>query len=101
TGRIDISSNDNADVKYGVNNVLPLVESRRGFSLDLWELDNAARGAEDIDLTDMEKAARDIASFEEKAIYFGLKKAGIAGLKNQIKKNRINFPDNSADWIIE
>src|SRR5699024_1803088 len=101
TGRIDISSNDNADVKYGVNNVLPLVESRRGFSLDLWELDNAARGAEDIDLTDMEKAARDIASFEEKAIYFGLKKAGIQGLKKQSENKSVQLPDNSDDLLNE
>src|SRR5699024_2060616 len=80
TGRIDIESNKNDSVQYGLNRLLPLVETRAGFSLDIWELDNASRGAEDLNLENLEKAAREIASFEEKAIYYGLEKAGIEGI---------------------
>ncbi len=101
TGRIDVSSKNNADVKFGINQVMPLVESRRNFSLGIWELDNAARGAEDIDLSDMEKAAREIASFEEKSIYFGLKKAGITGLKKESDSKPVTLPENSQELLNE
>lgn len=37
----------------------------RGFDLDIWELDNEVRGAEDIDLEPLEEAACKIAIFEE------------------------------------
>ncbi len=95
TGRIDISSKRNEAVKYGVNKVMPLVETRAGFSLDIWELDNAARGAEDIDLESLEKAAREIASFEEKTIFYGLKEAGIGGLKYQCEHETVSLPESS------
>ncbi len=95
TGRIDIASKKKDSVRYGLNQVMPLVESRVSFSLDIWELDNAARGAEDIELQPMEKAAREIASFEERAIYYGLEKAGIAGLKNQSDYDSMSFPDST------
>ncbi|MFW5752345.1 MAG: family 1 encapsulin nanocompartment shell protein, partial [bacterium] len=56
-------------VKFGIHQVHPLIECRIPFTLDIWELDNSVRGAEDIELEPLEKAAREIALFEEKAIY--------------------------------
>jgi uncharacterized linocin/CFP29 family protein len=99
TGRIEIASKKKDTVRYGLNQVKPLVESRVGFSLDIWEIDNAARGAEDIDLQPMEEAAREIASFEERAVYLGLEKAGIAGLKNQSVHDPVAFPDSTDDLL--
>lgn len=99
TGRIDIASKKNDAVQFGVNRVLPLVESRISFSLDIWELDNAARGAEDIDLSPLEEAAREIASFEEKAIYYGLDKSGIEGIKNQSDHPAAAFPTNTDELL--
>lgn len=99
TGRIEISSNKKDSVQYGINQVLPLVESRTDFSLDIWELDNANRGAEDLDLQPLEKAARAIASFEEKAIYYGLKKAAIEGLKHQSDYKATPFPDDIGELL--
>lgn len=99
TGRIDVTSDEEETVQYGLNQVLPLVESRVGFSLNIWELDNAARGAEDIDLSNLEKAAREIASFEEKSIYYGLEKAGIEGIKSQSEHEPVPFPENTDELL--
>jgi uncharacterized linocin/CFP29 family protein len=81
-GRLSIKNSDPKKVRYGIFQVLPLVETRRTFVLDSWELDNAVRGAEDIDLGALEDAAKEIAMFEEKAIYYGLDDANIPGLVN-------------------
>ncbi len=67
-------------VKAGVRQVLPLVEVRVPFSLDIWELDNAERGAEDIELGPVTEAARKISAFEEGAVYGGFPEGCIQGL---------------------
>ncbi len=83
TGRLDIDSCcPSKAVQFGVNRVLPLVESRAVFELDIWELDNISRGAKDPDLSALDLAAREIALFEEKAVYSGLSAAGIEGLSS-------------------
>lgn len=69
------------DVSYGIHKVHHLVETRIPFDLDVTELDNVVRGARDIDLTNLEEAAKKIALFEEKVIYHGLPEANIKGLK--------------------
>lgn len=93
TGRIDVPANQKGGVKYGIHQVLPMIEARIPFQLNIWELDNVARGAEDIDLGAMEDAAREIAKFEEKAIYEGFKAGKIAGLKNSSDYEAISFPE--------
>jgi len=69
------------DVSYGIYKVHHLVETRVPFDLDITELDNVVRGARDIDLTNLQEAAKKIALFEEKVIYHGLPEANIKGLK--------------------
>ncbi len=92
TGRIQVPANQKGAVKYGTHQVLPLVEARVPFELNIWELDNVARGAEDIDLEAMEDAAREIAKFEETAIYEGFKAGQIAGLKQRSDYDVMPFP---------
>lgn len=70
-------------LKYGLYKVQPLAEVRAEFQLDIWEMDNAERGARDIDLTTLIASAGEIAAFEEKAVYYGLKSAAIEGLKER------------------
>jgi uncharacterized linocin/CFP29 family protein len=65
---------------WGLNTVLPLVEIRVPFSLSIWDLDNAARGAKSLELEPMIQAARKAALFEERAVYQGFAGAGIRGL---------------------
>jgi uncharacterized linocin/CFP29 family protein len=80
-GRLDPASIDVGDGVYcGIRKVLPLVEVRVPFLLDLWELDNVGRGARDPDLNPLVDAARKIAAFEERAIYYGFQPAGIVGM---------------------
>ncbi len=68
------------DVSYGVHKVHHLVETRIPFELDVKELDNVVRGAKDVDLANLEEAARKIALFEEQVVYHGLPEANIRGL---------------------
>lgn len=67
-------------VKFASYKVTPLVEIRIEFKLNRWELDNAIRGNNNIDFTNLEDAVRKAAIFEEKAIYEGLSDGNIKGL---------------------
>ncbi|MDJ0667131.1 MAG: family 1 encapsulin nanocompartment shell protein [Desulfobacterales bacterium] len=68
-------------LNYGIHKVHHLVETRIPFTLDIDEMDNAVRGAKDIDLANLEDAAKKIALFEESAVYHGLADANIHGLR--------------------
>ncbi|MCF8234738.1 MAG: bacteriocin family protein [Bacteroidales bacterium] len=94
-GRLEIpKAQDEEGLEYGLYKVLPLLETRSKFELDLWELDNVDRGAEDIDLESLEKAAKRMARFEENVIYEGLKNAGITGLKSRSEHEKVEFPED-------
>ncbi len=80
-GRLEVPKKQKADgVCYGIHQVLPLVETRISFALGQWELDNLGRGAKDIQLETLVKAAKQMAAFEETAIYSGFAPSGIQGL---------------------
>ncbi|MDD4673864.1 MAG: family 1 encapsulin nanocompartment shell protein [Bacteroidales bacterium] len=83
TGRIDTPKNQEKNsVQYGTHSVMPLIEARIPFELDIWELDNVLRGNENINLDNLVDAAKKIARFEDEAIYKGFKPANIEGLLN-------------------
>lgn len=91
-GRLEVPARQDKDaVRYGVHRVLPLVESRASFSVNIWELDNIDRGAKDIELTAVIEAARKIAAFEDAAVFNGFKDAGIVGL-NQAAAGSAKIP---------
>ncbi|HVJ17103.1 MAG TPA: family 1 encapsulin nanocompartment shell protein [Polyangiaceae bacterium] len=78
-----LAAQDMADppgVRFGIRRVQPLLEARASFRLLSSEIEDAARGAEDLDTEPVRDAARKLAAFEERAVYFGLPAAGIAGL---------------------
>jgi uncharacterized linocin/CFP29 family protein len=77
-GRLDLGEADG--VSYGVHRVLPLVEQRVRFSLELWELDAVLRGARNPELGPLVEAARRAALFEERAVFRGFAPASIVGL---------------------
>ncbi len=80
-GRLNISKASPVEgVTYGIRRVQPLVETRTPCDLDVWDLDDISRGAEDIDWTPLEQAARFAAAFEDRALLLGLEDAGIEGL---------------------
>ena len=99
-GRLKIvSPKDKNSVNYGIHKVLPLIEVRKPFHLDLWELDNATRGAGDLDLDEMEAAAAEMARFEEEAIYHGFTEASIKGLRDSSSYEKVKFPDSEKELL--
>ena len=100
TGRL-IMPSDQSDhgINYGIREMLPMVEVRRPFELNLWELDNLERGAKDIDLTPLEEAAREISLFEERAIYQGFEPANIKRLRNAAQAEPVSIPENTNDFL--
>lgn len=83
TGRLTIPPKQPINgVNYGIREVIPLLEIRKPFTLDLWELDNASRNAADLDLENLEQAAKEIAAFEDRVFYYGFKAVNAPGLIN-------------------
>lgn len=97
TGRVHVPQNQSGTARYGIYQVQPLVEVRVPFELDIWELDNVLRGAEDIDLEGLEEAARKIAQFEEEAIYEGFQPGNIKGLGSSTEYDTITFPQEEEE----
>jgi uncharacterized linocin/CFP29 family protein len=80
-GRVNIPEKKTAGgVQWGMREVLPLIETRISFSLNLMELDSVSRGSKNPDLDAVVRAAEKAALFEEKAVYNGFKPAGIEGI---------------------
>lgn len=80
-GTVDVVQGDGVrGLSWGIRASLPLVEARSDFALSRKELDSIVRGALAPDLAPVEKATRDLAIFEEAAIYKGLEDAGITGM---------------------
>lgn len=99
-GRLANSEELDNGVCYGNYKVQPLVESRIEFDMDRWELDNLQRGAKDIDYEPLENAIKEIALFEEDAIYNGLENAIIDGINNSMELEAIEF-GKDANSIME
>ncbi|MFB6318320.1 family 1 encapsulin nanocompartment shell protein [Saccharicrinis sp. FJH54] len=88
-------------VNYGVREILPFVEIRKPFELDLWELDNLERGARDINLEPLEEAVKEIALFEENAVYEGFEPAQIKGLHQVAEYKPVTLPKTTNAFLKE
>lgn len=95
-GRLTDITKVNEDVSTGVFKVQPLIEARVSFSLSRWEMDNITRGAKDIELGNLENAAKKIAEFEEKAIYNGFDAGQIKGLDCINANEKIPFGEEDS-----
>lgn len=102
TGRLVVPENQSdKGINYGIREYLPLVEIRKPFELDLWELDNVERGAKDVDLEPLEDAVKEMASFEENAIYQGFEPAKIKGLEESAEGGVVSIPNNTNAFLKE
>lgn len=88
-----------SSVRVGVNRVQPLIEARVPFELNLWELDNAVRGARDIDLGPLENACWDLVQFEETAIYGGYSPAELEALTELTQQERASYGGELASFL--
>lgn len=108
TGKLIIPKKQSrAGINYGIREVIPVLEIRKPFELDIWELDNIERGSKDVDLGPLEEAAKEVALFEENAIYNGFPEAQIKGLTKSSeipvvikKKDTVNFLKVVGEQII-
>jgi uncharacterized linocin/CFP29 family protein len=99
-GRLNVPKNQKkGEVEYGLNQILPLTEIRMPFKLNIWELDNIERGAEDVNLDNLEEAAKKVAAFEDKAIYYGFKNGKIKGLAEVSENKKLACPQNSEEAL--
>jgi uncharacterized linocin/CFP29 family protein len=101
TGRVFLPEGQSPEgIHYGIREYLPLVEVRKPFELNIWELDNVNRGARDIDLGPLEQAARELSLFEENAIYNGFEPGHIKGMKESSEYPKSAFPKNPDELLL-
>jgi uncharacterized linocin/CFP29 family protein len=74
--------------------VLALVELRAGFTVSRAELEDAERGAVDVDLDALDAAARRVALAENVAVFHGWADAGIRGIAEACTHERIRLSDD-------
>ena len=74
--------------------VLGLVELRAHFSIRRAELDDAERGAPDIDLDTLDRAARRIAFAENAVVFHGMASAGIRGIADVSSHDEITLGED-------
>lgn len=94
----DQASQHDGQVFAGLYGVTPLLETRLSFELSRWELDNALRGKQDLDLDVLEDAAEQLARFEENCIYNGHASAGIPGLV-ETAPHKLRISDNANETL--
>jgi len=88
-GRAELISDAPEGIEAAQRRVLPLVEARAPFSVARAELADADRGAEDVDLGELDAAAQRIAIAENAAVFRGWPAAGIAGIADATTHNSI------------
>jgi uncharacterized linocin/CFP29 family protein len=74
--------------------VLPLIELKVPFTLKRSELDDASRGAEDVDLDPLADAALRIAEAENSTVFHGWAEAGITGVAQACSHPGIALDEN-------
>jgi uncharacterized linocin/CFP29 family protein len=79
-GRVDEVASPAEGVRALQRRVLPLVELRAEFSVSRQELDDAERGASDIELPELDEAVRQMAVAENVAVFHGFPAAGLLGI---------------------
>jgi uncharacterized linocin/CFP29 family protein len=79
-GRVERIADAPDGIQAATRRVLPLVEARAPFSVARTEIEDADRGAEDVDLSELDAAVHRIAVAENAAVFHGWSAAGIAGI---------------------
>jgi uncharacterized linocin/CFP29 family protein len=91
TQEVDVSAEGVALLQ---RRVLPLVELRARFSVARSELQDAERGAEDVDLEALDRAAQQIAGAENAAVFHGWSQGGIAGVIEASTHEKISLGED-------
>ncbi len=98
-GRLDVSKSSSKNgVPWGTRAVQPLIELRVPFSLNQMEIDSVSRGCGDPDLGQLEQAARNVALFEETAIYLGFADGNIEGIAPASEHKPLALPTEAREF---
>jgi uncharacterized linocin/CFP29 family protein len=98
-GEVEPAKDPIDGVKYGIRKVLPLVELRVPFTLDVWNLDNLSRGALVAETDPVVQAALALAAFEDRAVYYGFEPGGIKGLTECTEHKAVTLGDDAAQVV--
>ncbi len=98
-GTLKISDQTAHGANWGIREVLPLVELRVPFKLNIFEMDNISRGLKNPELDPVAQAAQKVAMFEESAIYYGFSQAGIQGIREALELEPVMMPDEISDFM--
>ncbi|MGO8859361.1 MAG: family 1 encapsulin nanocompartment shell protein [Acidimicrobiales bacterium] len=79
--------------------VLPLVELRTEFRVSRAQLDDAERGATDIELDELDEAVRQIAVGENVCVFHGYQAAGIRGITESSSHAPIGYGDDMEQYV--
>lgn len=93
TGRLSSVAAPLEGVGARVRVVQPLVELRAYFELSIDELDDASRGADDLDLKPLISAAEQIARAEDHAVFNGYPAVGIRGVIEASEHGAVDVSD--------
>jgi uncharacterized linocin/CFP29 family protein len=93
-GRTERVSDGPEGIQGAIRSVLPVVEARAPFAVARSELDDADRGAEDIDLDELDAAALSAAVAENAAIFHGWSGAGITGIADATPHEAISLGED-------
>ncbi|MDQ3034305.1 MAG: bacteriocin family protein [Myxococcota bacterium] len=93
TGRVSSLEAPLEGVQARLRVVLPLIELRAHFELPIDELDDASRGAGDLELKPLIEAAERIARAEDSAIFNGYGAAGVRGIIETSDHAPVSFGD--------
>jgi uncharacterized linocin/CFP29 family protein len=93
-----IAGTGSPDVSARRRQVLSVVELRSAFTVSRAELDDADRGALDVDLVDLGAAARRIALAENIAVFEGWEEGGIVGIKASSPHPPVPLPSSFAEY---
>jgi uncharacterized linocin/CFP29 family protein len=94
TGRLKPSAKGPiAGVSHAIRVVQPLIEVRAPFTMKIAELDDASRGADDLDLDPVIAVAERVARSEDTAIFHGFKDGQITGIIEASPHKPIDIKD--------
>lgn len=78
--------------------VLPLSEFRVGFTVEFSGLQDAARGATDVDYADLDRATYDAALIENRAVFHGWPDSGVTGIVESSSHPSMSLAKNADSY---
>lgn len=97
-GRVAEVASPAEGVRAAQRRVLPLVELRAEFSVSREELDDADRGAGDIELPELDEVVRQMAEAENVSVFHGYAAAGILGISERSSHPPIDFEEDMEQY---